>query len=142
MISEPDRIKRVQLETEVEDLKFEVKRLNKLLIPISTFEPGLKLTPLETKILSCILARSPRLIAQHQIMDALYYDENEKAPEYNLISVVIYKIRKKLNPLGITIARKYGEGLMLDEENAERLRAYRLQGEPGDAITNGTIARA
>lgn len=126
MISEADRAERVRLEEQVDDLKFEIKRLNKLLLPPSTFQPELKLTPLETKILNCILTRSPQIIGRNQLLDALYYDRVDQAPDYNIVAVVVSHIRKKLDPLGITIGRKYGEGLMIDVESATRLRAYQV----------------
>jgi DNA-binding response OmpR family regulator len=128
MRHEGERAERVKVEAENSDLKFEIRRLRNLLIPPTTFAPELGLTALETKILNCLLARSPHLVAQHQIMDALYFDNPDKVPDYNLISVCIYHIRKKLNPLGINVERRRGLGLMLDEENGARLRAYQIKG--------------
>ena len=130
MMREDDRAERAHLEEQIDDLKFEVKRLNQLLLPPSTFLPELKLTPLETKIINCLLVRSPHIVGRTQILDALYYDRINEPPEYNILAVAVYHIRKKLDPLGITIGRKYGEGLMIDAESAARLRAYQVKGVP------------
>ena len=117
--------RQLELEQEVSDLKWEIKRLRRLISPAMSFKPDLRLTPNEIKFLNFLLYRSPKFATSRDIMEALFSDV-DNSPEYNFVNMYTHRVRKKLKSAGIFIETKWGEGIRLDEENAQRLLEYRV----------------
>ncbi|MDP1587299.1 MAG: helix-turn-helix domain-containing protein, partial [Prosthecobacter sp.] len=69
------------------------------------------LTPMQARMFSMLWRAWPsgRLISVEQMMNHLYADDPNGGPEYhNTVSVQISHMRKKLEPLGLTIRGRHG----------------------------------
>jgi Protein of unknown function (DUF1194) len=78
-------------------------------------------TAQEGRALSCLLACD--VVTRDQLLFAMYRDSPEKYERYEKIADVwICKLRKKLNPLGISIETVWGLGKRIPSEDKVKLR--------------------
>ena len=78
-------------------------------------------TAQEGRALSCLLACD--VVTRDQLLFAMYRDSPEKYERYEKIADVwICKLRKKLNPLGISIETVWGLGKRIPSEDKAKLR--------------------
>lgn len=67
------------------------------------------LTGREMALFQKIVDEAPRVLSQVRMLEHLYQLEQNE-PELKIIDVFICKIRKKLKPLGLSIATHWGQG--------------------------------
>ena len=78
-------------------------------IPPSSVEAAL--TPMERQLYTYVKRAGTVGITNRDLMDLLYANDPSGGPESsNIISVVTKNIRKKINPLGLTIKSTGGPG--------------------------------
>ena len=76
----------------------------------------LDLTARELGVLEVLIARSGRVVSKDQITEKLYgWDEEVGA---NAIEVCVHRLRKKIEPAGITIRTIRGLGYLMEKESA------------------------
>ena len=91
--------------------------------PVSASKPAgnhvtLKGSPLELSarelgVLEVLMMRSGRVVNKDQLAEQLYGWEEEVGP--NAIEVYIHRLRRKLEPAGVTIRTIRGLGYLLDK---------------------------
>jgi len=80
------------------------------------------LSQAENRVIS-ILIKTLGYVSTNSLYDCIYWDASEdKQPEYEIIKVWVYKVRKKLAPYGIIIETKYRHGYILTEDSRTRFR--------------------
>jgi len=72
-----------------------------------------------------------RLHTKENILQRIYIDRPDEAPELKIIDVFVCKIRRKVSKWGIIIQTNWGRGYRL--ESADRLKRY-LDGEPLELV--------
>ena len=112
----------------IEELEEEVRQLRELLAPRLAFPPEMRLTPMESKILSAVYIRSPAVVTREFIIAAVYPDA-DRAPVTDSISVTVSKLRGKLRAFGVALGAKWGEGLYMDKPSAAIISAM-IAGAP------------
>lgn len=75
----------------------------------------LELSPRELAVLEMLLMRSGRVVSKEQLVNHLYGWGDEVAD--NAIEVNVYRLRKKLEPLGCEIRTVRGMGYLMDSED-------------------------
>jgi two-component system OmpR family response regulator len=76
----------------------------------------LELSPRELAVLELLLMRAGRVVSKEQLVNHLYGWGDEVAD--NAIEVNVYRLRKKLEPLGCEIRTVRGMGYLMDIEDA------------------------
>jgi len=76
----------------------------------------LELSPRELAVLELLLMREGRVVSKEQIVNQLYGWGDEVGA--NAIEVYVYRLRKKLEPLGIEIRTVRGMGYLVDSDDA------------------------
>lgn len=102
-----------QLEDEIEILK-DALADRAVMLP-----PEWKLSAREAEVFRIMIKRNVTRIAT--FMAALYSDRLDP-PEDKIVSVYIFKMRRKLKPFGIEIRAVRGVGYALDERTRERFK--------------------
>jgi DNA-binding response OmpR family regulator len=105
----------------VQHLQEENQRLRAALGMTVAMPESLTLTPSQWRIM-CVLLKRDRVPSEtlHAIMsDRL--DHAHTDPRW--VSTMVYKLRKRLQPLGITISTQYGFGYYMPPESKRRLNA-------------------
>lgn len=77
----------------------------------------LDLSARETGLLEILLLRAGRVVSKDQLAESLYGWDDEVGE--NAIEVGIHRLRRKLEPVGITIRTVRGLGYLLDKPDAE-----------------------
>lgn len=77
------------------------------------FLPGVRLTPLQTRLVLALARHPGRLFSTEQIMLKLYGDLNTDAPSPKIVQVLICKVRPLIAPLGFSIETVYGHGVRM-----------------------------
>ena len=77
----------------------------------------LELSPRELAVLELLLMREGRVVSKEQIVNHLYGWGDEVAA--NAIEVYVYRIRRKLEPLGCEIRTVRGMGYLMDRADAQ-----------------------
>lgn len=105
---------------EIERLRAENHSLREALGLTVDMPAGVAFTPSEWRIL-CALLRRDRVPTEtlHVIMSDRI-DHQYTNPRW--VSTMIYKLRKKLRPLGIGICAQYGFGYFMPEPDKAKLR--------------------
>lgn len=67
----------------------------------------------EMVLLQRLIDVFPRLLSKESAMEWMYQLNPDKEPEIKIVDVLICKIRKKLEPLGIRIDTVWGKGYVL-----------------------------
>lgn len=116
-----------ELEDRLAELQEENRQLRKLIGAETFFDPELKLSASQARLLAYIFARSPNLVPKDKIFEALWFDHVDDAPEQKIIDVTLCYMTPKLRRFDIEIGRHWGKGLSIDEANAERLRPFVIQ---------------
>jgi|GEM_PF-3398566 len=84
---------------------------------------ALKLQPLEYRLLQFLMRRE--FVRKDAIMSALYFDRHEREwPTEKTADICLMKLRRKLKPADVEIKTKWAEGIYIDEENKQKLRAF------------------
>lgn len=86
------------------------------------------LTSSEMRVFGVLMARE--LATKTAIMAALYRSDREE-PEIKIVDVFVCKARKKLQPFGIEIKTRWGEGYYLDATTKDAVRRFTA---PADAV--------
>jgi len=107
----------------MEELEEEVRQLREQLAPTVTFPAEIGLSPIQTKILSFILARAPNVARKERIHFAVYPDPDAR-PDWKTIDVMMVKIRRALARYGVTIGTVHSEGFILADSDAAVLRGW------------------
>ncbi len=82
--------------------------------------PQLDLTRAQRRLLALLYERSPRLVTGEDFFAALHGG----APRcQGLMRVHLHRLRKQLARVDVTISNVHGEGVRIDAENREKLRA-------------------
>jgi DNA-binding response OmpR family regulator len=87
----------------------------------------LHLTPTEERLLGALAAHRKMLTS-----DAIYnviYGTKRNPPEPKIIGVLMFRIRQKLAPAGVTIVTEWGHGYFLPADSLDRLNALYVEGE-------------
>ncbi len=100
-----------------------MRQLREQLVPSVVFPIELRLTALETKMLSFLLARSPHPVTKEQVLEAVYTDPDD-APDVKTIDVKIRHLRKKLAPFGVDVRAHWGVGYSIDRGHAAVARDW------------------
>lgn len=79
-----------------------------------------RLTKRENGVMSVLVARG--LATKDAIMAGLYSDKIGEEPEPKIVDIFICKIRKKLEPFGIQIETRWGQGYYLDDATRTLLK--------------------
>jgi two-component system cell cycle response regulator CtrA len=115
----------IELRNELDEAKERIRQLeNELKAKIGsemTFPPVMRLTGLETTILS-VLMLNP--IASHRrISSAIIQSRHERkdVPSDLMVKVKICHLRKKLAPFGVTIETLWGRGYMMSEMDKAKI---------------------
>jgi two-component system OmpR family response regulator len=77
----------------------------------------LELSPRELALLELLLMRAGRVVSKEQMVNHLYGWGDEVGD--NAIEVNVYRLRKKLEPLGCAIRTVRGMGYLMDRSDAE-----------------------
>jgi two-component system, OmpR family, response regulator len=77
----------------------------------------LELSPRELAVLELLLMRAGRVVSKEQVVNHLYGWGDEVGA--NAIEVYVYRLRKKLEPLGIEIRTVRGMGYLMERADAE-----------------------
>jgi len=102
-----------ELRLENDQLREQIKYLEGLLKTNNSSWPDeWKLTAVEARLLSS-LARGG-LCTKEGLLNSVYYDRADDAPEIKIIDVFICKLRKKLALVDVTIATVWGQGYRLE----------------------------
>jgi two-component system cell cycle response regulator CtrA len=112
----------VELERENEALREMVKELRAQLAPQFLFPREWKLTTSEEKVMRLCVARPRATFGS--ILTILYSGKPPNKP--NVISVIIWKLRKKLLPFGAVIESIWGRGVELDPATRAMLIAMQV----------------
>lgn len=72
------------------------------------------LTRLEFAVFSALWRNRPRTLSKETLLVASADAGNDDDREIKIVDVVICKIRKKLQPLGVTIQTVWGEGYRME----------------------------
>jgi two-component system, cell cycle response regulator CtrA len=109
------------LEAENDILREENRQLKEEIGLAALPPPMFGLTTQEAVIFGVLLAnRAPR---RSTFMAAIYSDgAYDDEAEEKIIDVMICKMRKKLEPFGITINTNWGEGFFMSEESKAKAR--------------------
>ncbi|WP_196258590.1 winged helix-turn-helix domain-containing protein [Pelagibacterium limicola] len=100
-----------RLRARVDELEETVRQLRGQLEGEEPLPDGLpELTRNETALLRMMIAR--KQVSREQAMMAIYLDR-EDAPDPKIVDVWVSKLRRKLNPLGITFLTSWGRGWSL-----------------------------
>jgi DNA-binding response OmpR family regulator len=110
------------LRERIEELEEENRQLRAQLIPPLTFPRRLGLTRTQSDILRFICARNCESVSRRRLYDALY-GMRDNPPQEKTLDVLIYKLRGKLAPHGVSIRSKHGEGWTIAPESLAVLRA-------------------
>lgn len=107
------------LETENEELRERVRQLEEMLG--MTFDAPLQLglTGTETMVLG--LLSKVEMATKEAMLSHLYSDRPNDVPELKIVDVFICKMRRKLQPFGITIDTVWGRGYALPKSAKVRL---------------------
>lgn len=100
-----------QLRDENEQLRETVRQLQEVLVPARSFCARLGLTRQEDILFRHLASRE--IATQRSILLALYSDRADDPPGWNIVSVMICKMRPKLRPHGISIELVWGVGYRL-----------------------------
>ena len=76
----------------------------------------LELSPRELAVLELLLMRAGRVVSKEQLVNHLYGWDDEVGD--NAIEVNVYRLRKKLEPLGCEIRTVRGMGYLMDRSDA------------------------
>ena len=77
----------------------------------------LDLSPRELALLEILLMRAGRVVSKAQMVNHLYGFGDDVAD--NAIDVNVYRLRKKLEPLGCEIRTVRGMGYLMDRPDAQ-----------------------
>jgi two-component system OmpR family response regulator len=77
----------------------------------------LDLSPRELALLELLLMRAGRVVSKEQLVNHLYGWGEEVGD--NAIEVNVYRLRKKLEPLGCEIRTVRGMGYLIDSSDVE-----------------------
>lgn len=111
----------------IEELEEEVRQLRELVAPRVHWAPGLGLSPLDKKVLSVLIAKSPAPVTRDRIMAAVYPDPDSAAGP-KTIDTVICRVRKRLAHHGVHIGSAgYFSGWYIDRENAAILAGLQVK---------------
>lgn len=102
----------VRLRNRVEELEAENKWLWEALDPKDSRFRSIGVTPKERTILCRIYDSAPNPVCNESLITAARLGENDYAE--NSLKVFIWKIRKKLGPIGVEIKCIYGVGYIID----------------------------
>lgn len=67
----------------------------------------------EVQLLTCLAEVYPRVLSKESAMSRMYQLRPNDEPEIKIIDVLICKIRKKIEPLGLRIDTAWGKGYSL-----------------------------
>lgn len=115
-----DKARIAELQATIERLQEENAALVEQLVELKPPPVDYRLTASEARIVAC-LARRP-MASKSQLMLALYAGRVNDEPDIKIVDVLICKVRKKLEPLGISIKTRWGQGYFFDEETRARVR--------------------
>lgn len=97
---------------EIEQLRERVRQLEDILAPPGTPIPlEWRLTGKEARVFAHLTTRD--VATKESIMLALYSDRADEGPEMKIVDVFICKMRKKIEPFGVTINTVWGTGYSL-----------------------------
>ena len=71
-----------------------------------------RLTQKELSVLEALRAVAPRSRTKEQLLADVYWADHDE-PEIKILDVYVCKLRKKLQPLGVTIETVWGQGYRL-----------------------------
>ena len=77
----------------------------------------LDLSPRELALLELLMMRAGRVVSKEQMVNHLYGWDDEVAD--NAIEVTVYRLRKKLEPLGCAIRTVRGMGYLMDRQDGD-----------------------
>lgn len=117
-----------ELGADLSEARERIRQLEDLLVGKKTFHApsALKLPPREEQILGMMMGR------ERMTREAIYtvlYGASHDQPGSNVISVYISRIRKKLEPFGVTIETSWRLGWSLSPLMKDRLRALSKSGD-------------
>ena len=98
---------------QIDTLKAKVAWLKSLLVRREEKVPAeWGLTKSETRIAGALMAN--KITTNGQLIEAVYWDCDEPEASVNDIQVLVYKLRRKLKPIGIEIKVRRGIGYCLE----------------------------
>lgn len=119
----PDYEKRCAVLTrENDDLRERIAALEEALGLTLDAPPDADFTPTEMKIIGLMLARG--YVRKEAFMTALYASrlDADSIPDIKIIDVLVCKIRPKLEPHGVTIETKWGDGYFIPADKKPKCR--------------------
>lgn len=119
------------LENQNEELKERIRWLEGILEERPEFPLAWGITPNEGKLLSFMLKRE--MITKDQAMIHLYGSGPDIGPDPAVLGVYIFKLRKKLGPLDVSIKTIWGRGWAIPPDS--KLRISTLQKQAKEAKT-------
>ncbi|MFC3074945.1 helix-turn-helix domain-containing protein [Shinella pollutisoli] len=97
---------------EIAMLRERVRQLEHALSPsVVAIDMAWQLTSSEARVFACLATRAKA--TKEMILQALYSDRPDDAPEPKIVDVFVCKLRKKLKPFGIEITTVWGQGYSL-----------------------------
>lgn len=80
-----------------------------------------RLTGSEMRLFGVLMARESA--TKDALMAGLYRDFGKDEPELKIVDVFVCKIRKKLEPFGLSIETRWGQGYYLTPATRDQVRA-------------------
>jgi hypothetical protein len=113
------------LREEIDTLEETVRQLREELAPVRAFPAAWRLSPQQATVLSCIMAASPSLASFSRLVAALYQYREPADSADDMLSVLIFEIRKRLRAAGIEpgIRNVAGVGYAMAPAERDRLLA-------------------
>ena len=101
---------------EIYEVKWKGWSLNLLSGELYVGEKKINLTPMESKILSILIARNGNIVPLERILLRMYYDKRDMA-EGKIVDVLICRVKKKLENVGLErnlVHNIWGRGWMVE----------------------------
>lgn len=120
MIMETER----QLRERIEELEETIRQLLKKegSRPDSDYCLALRITKRENEVLQVLL--SNRTVTHDFLIESVFREEDEVQYERSTLNVFVYKLRKKLRPIGVEIKSIWGSGYYITQEDKQVLDSY------------------
>ena len=83
---------------------------------VTVHDQPLDLSARELGVIEVLMMRSGRVVSKEQLVEKLYSWDHEVGP--NAIEVCVHRLRKKIEPAGVTIRTIRGLGYLLEKERA------------------------
>lgn len=100
----------------------ELRQLRQLMTRPRYFSPKLGLSPVLSLALAILYKRE--IVTGDQLMSVASPKYHDLSDVDNMAKVTIYKLRRALDPHGIRIVTRYGEGFYMTDKSKELLKPF------------------